>query len=179
MEASAINDVYNDLRDYQQESPESAAIIDMLADYVEGHTRWDHVALSEERLSRRTWAAYRRIDETLRDLEPANEHQRDLRTQMLADWESVLGLRNRLQIATNARMPFLFWLVAVSGFFAVLFPCFIYSSSPQNLTMLGMFAAFNGIVLYAIFAIGNPLMGPGAVESTTQLHSLLETMNRP
>lgn len=72
-------------------------------------------------------------------------------------------------------MPGFFWLLAICGFFAVVFPCYVYSPKLGNLMTLSVSATFNGIVLYIIFAIANPFTGPGAIESTA-LEDLLTTM---
>lgn len=72
-------------------------------------------------------------------------------------------------------MPFFFWLVAISGFFSVVIPCYAYSPRATNLLSLGTFAAYNGIVIYAILAAVDPFTEPGAIESTA-LENLLAAM---
>lgn len=175
-EASAISDVYNDIREYDRENPgATAAISAMIVEYVEAVLREERTTLSEAGLSRRTWADYERIDRALRDLEPVSEYQRDLSAQMLSDWDAVSEFREQYELAAEHKVPGFFWLLALSGFFAVVIPFYVYSPNPANLLTISIFAAFNGIVLYIILAIANPFTGPGAIGSTA-LEDLLVIM---
>lgn len=85
-EVSAISDVYYGLDEYDRENPQFAANIrGALTDYVEAVLRDERVALTEDRLSDRTWADYRRVGRALRALEPSTEDQSEMRKEMLAD----------------------------------------------------------------------------------------------
>lgn len=89
-EASAISDVYDVLQEYDEENPKvTAAISDQIVDYVRTISEVDRAALAEDRQSYQSRIDYQRIDRQLRDLQPTNDSQEDMRAQMLADWDTV------------------------------------------------------------------------------------------
>lgn len=63
----------------------------------------------------------------------------------------------------------------IAGFLVMVIPCYVYSPKIANLVMLSVFAAFNGMVMYVIFAIENPFAGPIAIDSKV-LENLLAMM---
>jgi len=175
-EASAIADVYIGLLDYDAEDQQSTgAIRGLIFDYVKTAAEKDRVALTEARISQRTWINYYRINRQLRDLQPGNGDQEDLRTQMLADWDAVSDFHLRLRTIARYEAPGFFWLVIISGFLAVAILCYAYSPTVANLAMLGTYAAFNGLIMYVIFSLANPFTGALAIDANV-LDSLLVMM---
>lgn len=167
-EASAINDVYSNLQEYGGDSPEATTVIrNLLVDYVNTVLEENPVALTGSTPGRETWVNYHRINRLLRGLQADNNDQEDLRTQMLTDWDNVSEFHLRLRTIAKYEAPGFFWIVILSGFIAVVIPCYVYSPSIANLTILGTYAAFNGIVMYVIFSIGNPLSGALAINTNT------------
>ena len=53
----------------------------------------------------------------------------------------------------------------ISGFLAVVILSYVYSPNIANLAMLGIYAAFNGLIMYVIFSIANPFTGALAIDS--------------
>ena len=165
-EASAIGDVYRGLQDYDaQASGASASVRAQVVDYVTNLIEIDQEALAEDRLSYRSWHSYQRINRQLMNLSAANDHQKDLRAQMLADWDKVSEFHQRLRTTAHNEVPQFLWLVMLAGFLVVVFACYVYRPSLANLVTLGMFAAFNGLVMYVIFSIANPFTGPAAIDA--------------
>jgi hypothetical protein len=58
----------------------------------------------------------------------------------------------------------MFWVVAIAGFVLISLPYFVFEPSPTNKMLLGIFAAYNGLVLYVIYATGHPFATPVAVD---------------
>jgi hypothetical protein len=172
--ASAISDVYDSLQDYDGENQQSttAGISNLIVDYVKTVLEADRIALAGDRLSNQTWINYHRINRQLRNLQPTNNDQEYLRSQMLKDWDTVSEFHQRLRTIAEYEAPSFFWVVIVTGFFAVVIPCYIYSPKIANLAMLSTYAAFNGLVIYVIFSIANPFTGPLAIDSTILLNLL-------
>ncbi len=167
-EASAIGDVYVLLQDYDEENPQSTAAISyLIIDYVKTVLEVDRTAIAESKQNNLTWIDYHRINRQLRDLQPTNELQQDLRAQMLADWDTVSEFHMRLRTIAEYEAPSFFWVVITTGFLAVVIPFYVYSPNISNLVTLSTFAAFNGFVMYVIFSITNPFTGPLAIDSTT------------
>jgi len=176
-EASAISDVYNSLREYDEENQQStAAIRGQLFDYVKTISEADRTALAESHISHRTWINYHRINRQLRNLQPGNDNQGDLRSQMLTDWDAVSEFHLRLRTIAEYEAPVFFWVVIISGFLAVVILSYVYSPNIANLAMLGIYAAFNGLIMYVIFSIANPFTGALAIDSNI-LENLLSMMD--
>ena len=60
--------------------------------------------------------------------------------------------------------PPMFWVVAIAGFALISLPYFVFEPSPENMMLLSIFAAYNGLVLYVIYATGHPFVSPVAVD---------------
>lgn len=176
-EASAISDVFHGLREYDKEDRESTVVIsDMIVNYVKTSIEADRAALAESHISSQTWINYHRINRQLRNLQPKNNDQEDLRAKMLTDWDIVSEFHMRLRTIAEYEAPGFFWVVILSGFLLVVVPFYVYSPSIANLAMLGTYSAFNGLVMYVIFSIANPFTGALAIDSNI-LESLLATMS--
>jgi hypothetical protein len=177
-EASAIGDVYHGLLEYDAEDQQSTgAIRDLIFDYVKKAVEVDRAELAGGHISQRTWINYHRINRELRDLQPDNGDQEDLRAQMLADWDAVSDFHLRLRTIARYEAPGFFWLVIISGFLAVAILCYAYSPTVANLAMLGTYAAFNGLIMYVIFSIANPFTGALAIDASV-LDNLLALMGK-
>ena len=175
-EASAINNVFHSLREYDKENRKSTVVIsDMVVKYVKTAMRADRAALAESRISRQTWINYYSIDRQIRNLQPKNSDQEDLRAKMLTDWGTVSEFHARLRTIAEYEAPGFFWVVILIGFLLVVVPFYVYSPSIANLAMLSTYSAFNGLVMYVIFAIANPFTGALAIDSNI-FESLLATM---
>ena len=165
-EASAINDVFYSLREYDKENRKSTVVIsDMVVNYVKTAMEADRAALAESHISSQTVINYYRINRHLRDLQPKNNDQEDLRAKMLADWDTVSEFHARLRTIADNEAPRFFWVVILTGFLLVVVPFYIYSPSIANLAMLSTYSAFNGLVMYVIFSIANPFTGALAIDS--------------
>ena len=176
-EASAITDVFHSLREYDKEDRQSTVVIsDMVVSYVKTALEADRAALAESQISSQTWINYYRINRQLRNLQPKNNDQEDLRAKMLTDWDTVSEFHGRLRTIAEYEAPHFFWVVILSGFLLVVVPFYVYSPSIANLAMLSTYSAFNGLVMYVIFSIANPFTGALAIDSSI-LENLLVTMS--
>lgn len=178
-EVSAIIDVDFNLQEYDKENLRTtAAIRDSLVEFVKTLNELDRATLAEHRMSEKTLINYRRINRQLRSLQPTNNEQEELRAQMVANWSEVLAVLVRIRSIAEHEAPAFFWVVVIVGFVAVVIPFYIYSPSLANLVMLSIYAAFNGLVMYVIFAIANPFAGALAVH-TEILQRALSIMVSP
>lgn len=148
----------------------------LLVRYVESATDLADLVRTGAPLSPESWEIFGRINRSILMLEPRGDLGRHLRSKMLEDWDTVSEYRNKLQAATDHRAPTFYWLVLVSGFLAVVVPCCVYAPTRPTLVGLGLFGAYNGIVMYIIFVIANPFVGSAAVESTRWGGRLLAIM---
>jgi hypothetical protein len=178
-EASAISDVYHSLQEYGDGNSQSTETISsMVIDFVKTASTADRIALAESQLNHQTSINYQRINRRLRNLQPINDIQEDLRAQMIEDWDNVSEFHRRLRTIALNEAPGFFWIVIISGFIMVVVPCYVYSPNIANLSMIGTYSAFNGLVMYVIFSIANPFSGALAVDSQifTSLLGMMETV---
>ena len=138
-EASAISDVYDGLQEYDKENQQSAAALsNLIVDYVKTAMEADRIALADDRLSNQTWINYHRIYRQLRKLQPTNNDQEYLRAEMLKDWDIVSEFHQRLRSIVEYEAPSFFWIVIITGFFAV-----VVRSKPASIHL-----SSNGLSLY-------------------------------
>ncbi len=174
--ANAIADVYSSLEYFDEKSPgTTAGIREFIVGYVKTVLEKDRAALAGGRLSEQSWIDYRRIGRMLRDLKPSNDDQAKLRAEMVADWDSLSNFRLELRAEASYESPDILWVMIITGFFAIVIPCFVYSPNIANLVTLGTFAALNGFVMYVVLALQNPISEPFAIDANT-LRFLLESM---
>jgi hypothetical protein len=55
-------------------------------------------------------------------------------------------------------------ILFIAGFALISLPYFVFEPSPENMMLLSIFAAYNGLVLYVIYATGHPFVSPVAVD---------------
>jgi hypothetical protein len=176
-EATTIGEVYKDLLIFDRQDPQATTeITRQIADYVAAVLKEERATVAITKLTSGIRTDYDDIDRKLRELQPVDEYQRSLRKQMLSDWDAVSAHQEKIKVAAQHVVPDFFWILAVSGFFAVVIPAYVYSPKLSNLITLSTYAAFNGIVLFMILAIDNPFLGPGAIKSVA-LEELLATIS--
>jgi hypothetical protein len=165
-EATTIGEVYKDLLVFDQQDPQATMeIAGLISDYIVAVIGDVRETSTTTELRQRVAADFDTIERKLRELQPVNEYQRSLRKQVLSDWNTVAGYQEQIKVAAAHPVPDFFWILAVSGFFAVVIPAYVYSPKLSNMITLCTYAAFNGVVLFMILAIDNPFIGPGAIKS--------------
>ena len=163
-EAAATTEVYFDLQRYD---PGLSDIIRRdLALYANAVVNEEWGLLDDQQLSGEAWEQWRKVFNAVLDLEPENLRQEDLRQFMLKNMEEIARLRQLRHIGAQGNIPPLFWVVAIAGFALISLPYFVFEPSPTNMLLLFIFATYNGLVLYVIYATGHPFDSPIFVEPT-------------
>jgi hypothetical protein len=163
-EATATANVYHNLERYDAEI--TKIIRRDLALYAGAVINNEWPLLAHRQLSGDAWNQWQNVFEAILDLEPGNQRQKDLRAFMLKNMEDIARFRERRHIGSEGNVPPMFWVVAVAGFVVICLPYFVFEPSPTNMMLLGIFAAYNGLVLYVIYATGSPFDSPVVVEPT-------------
>lgn len=162
-EAAATSGVYHDLERYGD--PEITETIRRdLALYAGTVINDEWPLLEHQHLSGDAWTQWRKVMDAILDLQPGSPRQEDLRDFMLKNMESIARFRERRQIGSRGNVPHMFWVVAIAGFVLISLPYFVFEPSATNKMLLGIFAAYNGLVLYVIYATGHPFAAPVAVD---------------
>lgn len=161
-EATAIADIYNDIRRYETEVDQT--VQSALSDYVRVviDEEWDALA-QEQKLSARGWELREIVYETLLDLTPATPRQTALRSHMIAKIQLIAELRQERENNSLHSVSPLFWVAAICGIILVTVPYFIFSPSRLNLALLSVYGGFSGFVMFVIFAFSDPFNEPGAL----------------
>ncbi len=157
-EAAATTDVYRNLERYDAEITE--IIRRDLALYAGTVINNEWPLLAHRQLSGDAWNQWQKVFEAILDLEPANQRQKDLRASMFKNMEDIARFRERRHIGSEGNVPPMFWVVAVAGFVLICLPYFVFEPSPTNMMLLCIFAAYNGLVLFVIYAMGSPFDSP-------------------
>lgn len=162
-EANAVADVYFDSARYGEIA--RVKIQEPLREYVRLilSTEWPNLG-TVKRLPAETWSKWDDVYQAILDLEPQGARQTSLRDHMLEQIQSVAEFRvGRESHAADSMTP-LFWAAAVMGVVFIAIGFHIYRPNRHSLTMLSIFAAYTGIVLYFIYAFSNPYSPPARFE---------------
>ena len=106
--------------------------------------------LAEKRLSDKAWAAYVAVEMALLRLEPSSDYERELRREMLDDWDQGSEYRRGREAASARAIPTFFWSLAILGFVCVVMPYSVFAAGWVNVLMIAVFGALNGLVFYFI-----------------------------
>jgi hypothetical protein len=108
------------------------------------------------------------------DLVAQTPREEALRDHMLEDAQRIATVRQlRENMALNPINP-LFWFAAVAGVALVSLPYFVFRPNMVNLTLLSVYGAFTGIVMFTIYALSDPFSPPGMLEPAA-MQRLLQT----
>ena len=99
-------------------------------------------------------------------LNPKDLFNRDLRSQMIRDWDFIAESRIKRLAASTHELPTFFIVICIVGFFFVMFPYFAYSPKFANISLIVVHAVFNGLIIYFVLIIANPFSLSVAVEPT-------------
>ena len=163
-EAAAIGDAFYKSERYDDgEDQEIAEIRRKIAAYVHTvlHEEWP--LLARQKLSEKAWRYYSEVDVALFRLEPKKDFQHQVKEQILSDWDEVSSYRHGRLTAASREIPSFFWVLAASGFIAMVIPFYAFSPRLGNLLTIATLAAFHGAVLYFVFAMTNPFTEVGTV----------------
>jgi hypothetical protein len=118
---------------------------------------------SHGKLSDDAWR-YREIAlRGLLDLDEITARQKYLRQRMLDLMSDVETERNNREIIAATDVSTLFWIIAFVGIGLVAAPYFPYKPNTANLSLLAVYAAYTGLVLFFIYAFDNPFAGISGV----------------
>ncbi len=161
-EATAIADIYNDIRRYDTEA--QATVQSALSDYVRTVVDEEWTSLADRQsLSARGWQLREIVYQALLDLNPETPRQTSLRGHMLTKVQLIAELRQERENNALHRISPLFWTAAMAGIVLVTIPYFIFSPSRLNLTLLSVYGGFSGFVMFVIYAFSDPFNPPGAL----------------
>jgi len=176
-ESGAVADTYYGSKRYARETDDLQSIQRDIADYLHTVINDEWQALSErKRLSDRAWRDYSRVDEALLGLTPSDDYQREIKRQILDDWDEVSQFRRSRESAAAREIPIVFWILAIAGFMVVVFPYYVFAPLRQHVMVLALFAGFNGLVFYFIVEMSQPFSGTGAIRPTAMERLYQEDM---
>jgi len=161
-EAAATAEIYYDLERYGAENTE--VVRRDVAIYAGTVIKVEWPLLASGQLSEEAWTQWRKVFDAILNLEPGSRRQEDLRAFMLKNMEDIARSRSRRHIGSKGHVPPMFWIVAIAGFALISLPYFVFEPSPANIMLLCVFAAYNGLVFYVIYATGDPFNTPVALD---------------
>jgi hypothetical protein len=172
-EATAVADIYNDIRRYGADT--EAEVQRALADYTREVVDAEWAMLgTENRLTAAGWRLREAVYEAILDLTPATPRQESLREHMMAKVQLMAELRQERENSALHQMSALFWFAAIAGVALVTVPYFVFAPTVLNVSLLSIYGAYTGLVMFIIFAFSNPFTQPGALHPEA-FERLLET----
>ncbi|BCP52810.1 hypothetical protein K32_14270 [Kaistia sp. 32K] len=170
-EATAISDVYHDAGRYG--GPIVGPVQQTLARYLDTvvNQEWDQLGRGEG-LSAQAWTEWDDVYQKLLDLTPTTDRERYLANRMRDRITAVAGFRQLRETTAIGRFSSLFWAPALIGLALLAVPFSVYRPSRSNLILLGIFAIYSGVILFFIYAFGNPFAAPGKLEPAPFEHLL-------
>jgi Protein of unknown function (DUF4239) len=142
---------------------------DALRREVEAYTRevidGEWPALANEKLSQKAWEIYDRIYDGALNLDARTPRQEALRNAILVSLNRINEFRQDRLFAAGARLPTLFWYIAIVGFLIVAALFFVFEYTRLHASMLAGYAAYTGAILYFIYVMNNPFSGPPGLKA--------------
>jgi hypothetical protein len=180
VEANAIADVYFDAGRYG--IADAKNIQDALFNYT-------HIVIEEEwrelgetgRLASSAWAQWDFAYNATLDLVVSSARQTDIRSHMLERLHVISETRIKRQSHGADSINGLFWFAAISGVVLVAVGYYTFPPRRNNLTLICVFGAFTGLILFFIYAFSNPYSAPGDLqpEAFQRLYEQLDRSRSP
>jgi hypothetical protein len=160
-EAVAISDIYIDLKYFDFEG--TAEIRAILLEYAQAVIDDDWPAMANDRLGQRTSALKRQFTEKILELKPMNSIQKDIRSNIIADVDTMSDYR-LIRLNHSMAKPHVYVLVIIFGFI-VSMACFgAHQPHLPLIALVSLCTLFIGMVIYVILAIGDPLQGAISID---------------
>jgi len=162
-EAVAISDTYINLKYFDSEGTREIRAI--LIEYLQAVIDDDWLAMANNQLGQRTSALKRQFTEKIIELKPANSVQKELRSQIIADVDTMSDYR-LIRLNHSMAKPSVYFLVMIFGFL-VCMACFgAYQPNFSLIALVSLCTLYIGMVLYLILALSDPFEGANIIDPT-------------
>ena len=146
--------------------PDGAALRKQLADYITVVLEKEWAVPMSPHGSPDARRASNALALGLLELGAETPREQTLRTQMIQDMTALQDHRkNRLSL-THRSLPPLFWWVALAGFAITVALFFVFPAQPLHVSLLAVYGAYTGLVLYFTLALSHPYIGPAAIDTS-------------
>lgn len=162
-EAVAISDTYINLKYFDSEGTREIRAI--LIEYTQAVIDDDWPAMAKDQLGQRTSALKRQFTEKVIELKPTNSIQKEIRSHILADIDTMSDYR-LIRLNHSMAKPPVYVLVIIFGFL-VSMACFgAYQPHFPLIALVSLCTLFIGMVLYLILAMSDPFQGATIIDPT-------------
>jgi len=172
LEASQLVDIWLDLQLF--DTPEADDIQEKLRHYIKSILH-EELPTEENILFTPSAAIYMNLYVRISELQPENDRQVQLKTNLLSDIDEVSDF---MQVRGYRSRPQPHNLIYIAGFgfmvSSILFA--VYKPDRISITFFTLYNAFVAIVLFFIIMMNNPMIGPLKIENEP-FHMILELAN--
>ena len=162
-ESVAISDTYINLKYFDSE--DTREIRAVLIDYAQAVIDDDWPAMANDRLGQRASALKRQFTEKVMELKPATSIQKEIRSGIIADIDTLSDHR-LIRLNHSMAKPPVYVLVIIFGFL-VSMACFgAYQPQFPLIALVSLCTLFIGMVLYLILAMSDPFQGAIIIDPT-------------
>ena len=169
-ETVAISDTYINLEYFDSEATREIRAV--LIDYTQAIIDDDWPAMANDQIGQRASVLKRQFTEKVIELKPANSIQKEIRSGILADIDTLSDHR-LIRLNHSMAKPPAYVLVIILGFL-VSMACFgVYQPNVPFITLVSLYTFFIGMVFYLILAMSDPFQG-GTILDSTSFQYLIE-----
>ena len=155
-EAVAISDIFNGLKAYDIDKTVETRVL--LVDYSKAVINDEWLTLADDNLSQRVDAIKGQLSEAIINLEPVNSKQKELKSAMIADFDTLSDFRITRLNGALAKPP-VFTYIIIFGFLVTM-ACFgVYPPRTPLVVPILFYTIFIGLVLYLILQLSDPFQG--------------------
>lgn len=158
-EVSAAEDLYHNCDGLDEST--RVELQRLIWDYIELVSREEWPAEQDDRRSRKTWMAVNELSHELVTFSPADDHESQLYSEMLAELDRLLDARRDRLFLGQQGISAITWTIIVVGAIITLgFCCFLSVKSLRaHLIMNAAMAALFGLILALVVSMDRPLRG--------------------
>lgn len=174
-EAIAVGDVFFDLGRLDPDA--TLEIRKSLANYahIVVHEEWERLG-NGEGLSPAAWRHWEAAYQGALDLEVKGHRNETLSAHVVSTIRKISGYRRARENAADFGLNPLFWTVAFFGIMFISVPYLTFPPTFMNITMLSIFGAYTGLVIFVIAAAANPYNAPAKLQPIGMTHLLKSEM---
>lgn len=171
-EAVAISDTFANLQLYDREG--TREIQKSLLDYTQALIDDDWPAMAHDQFGQRATALKRQFTQMVLRLQPATAVQKQIKPSMVADIDAISDFR-LIRLNNTQSPPPVFTFVIIIGFL-ISMACFgAYRPHVPLMTLVSLYTAFIGLVIYLILSLSDPFQGANIV-APTPFENLIEIL---
>ncbi len=148
----------------EMDTPESKNIENKISEYIDITIRDDWQAVENDPYFSEGPQTFSRAYSMTLKLNPSNREQEIMQTKMLSNFDQIIRLMQVRIYSNPVLMPSLIYILCIGMLFMWIFYT-VYTIDIISLGFISLYNIFLGVLIYFVFALSNPLVGPLKIEA--------------